>query len=192
MDDACLWREAISGGAAASDAFVKRYGPLISGILLKFHDLEPAEREDLQQEVLLTLFDHGLREFRGSTDHEFRYYLKTIVENKAKSLLRLHSRRFEKSGVFASTEEEGTEAFDPPDQSYGPEETAIARDVLKKIRGCMSDIPLIDQEIFWMRQRDISYADIRKPLGLPMGTVATKFRRAMAKIEDCLRAAGIS
>ncbi len=42
-----------------------------------------------------------------------------------------------------------------------------------------------------MRARERPYQEITKVLGLPHGTVASKYDRAKKKIEECLRKAEI-
>jgi DNA-directed RNA polymerase specialized sigma24 family protein len=42
-----------------------------------------------------------------------------------------------------------------------------------------------------MRERGCAYQEITALLDLPQGTVASKYHRAKAKIEECLKKAGI-
>ena len=197
MDDFTgLRKQAIAGDANAQTALVERYSGLLSRILSRVQNLRHEEREELLQDVFLSLFDHALGDFHGSTEHEFRAYLRSIAENKAKSLLRRHSRRFEIAGLLQPTDEypvdgRSADPYDPADPTPGPEQNTLAQEALEQLQGCLAAIPLVDQEIFWMRQRGAPYAEIRKTLGLRMGTVASKFNRTKAKIEACLRAAGI-
>jgi DNA-directed RNA polymerase specialized sigma24 family protein len=43
-----------------------------------------------------------------------------------------------------------------------------------------------------MRMREYSYEEVVAALGIPQGTVASKFHRAQQKVVDCVRAAGFS
>ena len=52
------------------------------------------------------LINRALEEFRGSTEHEFRAYVKSITENRARRHLRRHSRRFEVLDGRLSLDEE--------------------------------------------------------------------------------------
>jgi DNA-directed RNA polymerase specialized sigma24 family protein len=76
-----------------------------------------AETQDLFQDVFAVLLEGGLESFRGSTEHEFRWYLKAITENEAKSCLRKHGR-LEETFVI------GHEGPDSSDSSPGPEALA--------------------------------------------------------------------
>lgn len=179
----------------AWDALVEQYKRLIGGILGTFADLRPAEKEDLLQDVFVVLLDKGLKSFRGATVHEFRAYLKMITANEAKSFLRRHGRRFEVPYSFLPNEGEQGETLPPEsltaDPSPGPEDLVVRQEILQRVRLCLQDIPAIDQEIFWMRERGRSYREITRDLGLQQGTIASKYNRAKAKLEECLKKAGI-
>lgn len=190
-----LIERAAAGEKKAWDSLVKQYSPLVWGILGKFRNLSPAEKEDLFQDVFVALLNRGLRSFHGSTEHEFRWYLKTITENEAKSYLRRRGRRLEVLDPFLPGEEEEEKTlstrFPFADPAPGPERVAAGQEVFRRVRLCLKDIPAVDQEIFWMEVRGYPDKEIAKVLGLPMGTVASKYHRAKEKIEECLRKAGI-
>lgn len=145
--------------------------------------------------MFVILLDRGLKHFHGSSVHEFRSYLKTITVNEAKSYLRRHGRRFEVLDPFLATEGEEEEVPSPSsllaDPAPGPEELVANQELRRGLWRCLQSIPVFDQEIFWMRERGHAYQEITSALGLAQGTVASKYHRAKAKIEDCLRKAGI-
>ena len=179
----------------AWETIVRQYGPLIWRLLQKFRNLEREALDDLFQDVFTVLLNGGLRNFRGSSEHEFRSYLKTIAENEARSCLRKHGRKFE---VFEQPTDAGEggdllgsfEGF--TDSSPGPEEQAISLEIRTKLSGCIQQILQTDQEIFWMRERGLAYKEITETLGLPHGTVASKYYRAKKALADCLEKAGIT
>lgn len=190
-----LIQRAAAGESQAWETLVNQYRRLVWGILHKFDNLSRTEREDLFQDVFVILLDRGLHHFHGSTVHEFRAYLKTITVNEAKSYLRRHGRRFEVLDPFLASEGEEEETPSPgsllADPALGPEELVSRQELLQGLRRCLRDIPALDQEIFWMRERGRSYQEITKALSLAQGTVASKYHRAKAKLEECLRKAGI-
>ncbi len=190
-----LLRRTMARERAAWDAFVEQYSPLVWRILGKFDNLNRVEREDLSHDVFVILLHKGLQSFRGTTVHEFRAYLKMITENEAKSYLRRHGRRFEVPDSFLSDVGEGNERLSLgsaiPDPDPGPEEQAAQQEKLRGVLRCVQELPLVDQEIFWMEVRGHSYQEITQVLGLPQGTVASKYYRAKAKIEACLKKAGL-
>jgi RNA polymerase sigma factor (sigma-70 family) len=188
-------RRAAAGEQKAWETLVEQYQRLVWGVLGKFDNVSREEKEDLFQDVFLVLLHRGLQSFRGSTEYEFRSYLRIITENEAKSYLRRHSRRFEISDPFFSPPEQEEESRSHglflTDPSPGPEELVAGQEELRGLHLCLQDIPAVDQEIFWLRERDHPYKEIAQLLKLPQGTVASKYDRAKKKIEECLRKAGI-
>jgi RNA polymerase sigma factor (sigma-70 family) len=174
---------------------VEQYCSLVWRILGKFDNLSRTEKEDLSHDVFVILLDKGLRSFRGSTVHEFRAYLKMITVNEAKSYLRRHGRRLEMLDPFLSGEGEEAETRSVgallPDANPGPEERVAKQEQLQGLLLCVQELPAIDQQIFWMETRGYSYKEMTEMLGIAQGTVASKFYRAKAKIEECLRKAGL-
>jgi RNA polymerase sigma-70 factor (ECF subfamily) len=179
----------------AWEAVVRQYGPLMWRLLQKFRNLEREALEDLFQDIFTVLLNGGLKSFRGSSEHEFRAYLRIIVQNEAKSCLRKHGRKLE---VFEQVTDpnEGNELLgffeEFADSSPGPDESAANREIREKLDGCIQQIELIDQEVFWMRERGLAYKEITETLGLPQGTVASKYHRAKEALSECLRKAGVN
>jgi RNA polymerase sigma-70 factor, ECF subfamily len=180
----------------AWETIVRQYGPLVWRLLHKFRNIERETLDDLFQDVFAVLLKGGLENFRGSSEHEFRSYLKTITENEARNCLRRHGRKLE---VFeqpvSADDDSGPEtsfAASLADPSPGPEDLAISQEIRTKLNGCIQQIALVDQEIFWMREKGFDYKEITEILELPHGTVASKYYRAKEAIADCLEKAGIT
>ncbi|MGE0827357.1 MAG: RNA polymerase sigma factor [Candidatus Binatia bacterium] len=189
-----LLQRAAAGERHAWEAVVNQYGRLVWSLLYKFDTFSRTEREDLFQDVFVILLHRGLQHFHGSTVHEFRSYLKTITENEAKSYLRRHGRRFEVLDAFLANEREEETPFPGSllaDPAPGPEELVARQELFLGLCRCLRDISALDQEVFWRRERGHSYQEITVALGLAQGTVASKYHRAKAKLEECLRKAGI-
>lgn len=198
METGELVARAIAREVKAWERLVETYGPLVWRVLRTFRSLEPEIQEDLFQDVFGVLLNGGLEAFRGSTEHEFRWYLKTITQNEAKNCLRRHGRRFEVFDSIGPQNDQGTNtaspavSFDFADTSPGPEDLAAQHEIRAKLDNCIAQIPRIDQEIFWMREKGLDYQRITQALGLAQGTVASKYHRAKEAIGNCLRKAGIA
>jgi RNA polymerase sigma factor (sigma-70 family) len=197
METRDLVAKAIAREAPAWEGLIETYAPLVWRVLRTFRSLEPEMQEDLFQDVFAVLLNGGLEGFRGSTEHEFRWYLKTITQNEAKNCLRRHGRRFE---VFdslgprndaATNAASGAVSFDFADSSPGPEDLVGQHEIRARLNNCIAQIPRVDQEIFWMREKGLDYHCITQTLGLAHGTVASKYHRAKEAIGECLRKAGI-
>ena len=88
-----LIRRVTAGEKQPWDTIVEQYERLIWGILGKYSNaLSRAEQEDLFQDIFVILLERGLRQFRGSTDHEFRAYLARIVRNEVFTWIRDRGR----------------------------------------------------------------------------------------------------
>ena len=184
-------RRAAAGETQALNTILDLSHPLIWRVLGKFSALSPSDREDLSQDVFLILLTRGLRAFHGSTAHEWRWYVKTIAENEAKSYLRQRGRRREVSDLLLQGEDDEEATRPQADPAPGPEEVAAGQEVLRGLHRCVQELSATDQEIFWMRERGRAYEEISRVLGLPLGTPGVKYSRAKAKIEECLTRAGI-
>ena len=83
-----LIQRAAAGENKAWETLVERFSPLVWRILGKFESLSQEDKEDLSQEVWVSLLKGGLRAFRGptdggSTEHVFRSFLATITKHEA-------------------------------------------------------------------------------------------------------------
>lgn len=104
-----LIQRAAAGEKTAWDALIDQYKRLVKGILAKFDNLAPAERDDVFQDVFVILLDGGLRRFRGSTEHEFRAYLARIVRNEVFTWIRDRDRHGKVEIFYSSLSEEEDE-----------------------------------------------------------------------------------
>jgi RNA polymerase sigma-70 factor (ECF subfamily) len=87
-DDAAAWRE-----------FVRLYGPLIYS-WCRHWQVQPADAEDVTQEVLLTVADR-LRTFTYDPDRRFRGFLRTIAQHAWSDLVQARRRAVPASGDSA-------------------------------------------------------------------------------------------
>ena len=80
--------KALARDAVAWDSLLDEFSPVIIGVLRRYRTLSQPDRDDLFQEVVSTLLKRGLQGFQGTTEHEFRRWLKVITENEAKGHFR--------------------------------------------------------------------------------------------------------
>ena len=173
-----------AGDERALDSLLKPVPDLLWRILARFRTLSRAEREDLVQDVYVTLLERGIAGFAGTTEHEWRAYLRRIAVNAAISRLR-HEQLDPGLDSWLVRSEDDAADDDPAG--------AAERDqLLVGLANCMQALDALDHRIFWMRMREHSYEDIVAAVGIPQGTVASKFHRAQQKVVDCVRAAGFA
>lgn len=168
--------------------FAKEFGSMAENILRKFSDLAPQDRENIIQNVLIKLFKGGLRNFQGSTKYEFFKYFKTIVIHEGISYLK--SERKDKENISLNGEDsEGLSLknlIPNQDPLSRPDLTAEGKEVLDRIQKVMEEFPLVDQQIFWMKLQGYKDEEIKNILGIPLGTVASKYSRVRTKIIEVL------
>src|SRR5262249_16205797 len=153
----------------------------------RFKNLTDEERRDLSQSVFLILLDGALRDLRNCNEHGFRAYLWSITDNAAKRYLRRRNRSLEISNSRLPVEDnesgessQGTEEVADP--GPGPEILVAEREIREQLRGCLAQIPLCEQEVFWLRERGASYEEISQLLEIPQPTAGTRYHRAKERI----------
>lgn len=172
----------------AWNTFAKEFGSMAENILRKFSDLVPQDRENIIQNVFIKLFKGGLSNFHGSTKYEFFKYFKTIVIHEGISYLKSEGK--DKENISLNGEDsEGLSLKDlipNQDPLSRPDLTAEGKEVLDSIQKVMEEFPLLDQQIFWMKLQGYKDEEIKKILGIPLGTVASKYSRIRTKIVEAL------
>jgi len=172
----------------AWNTFAKEFGSMAENILRKFSDLVPQDRENIIQNVFIKLFKGGLSNFHGSTKYEFFKYFKTIVIHEGISYLKSEGK--DKENISLNGEDsEGLSLKDlipNQDPLSRPDLTAEGKEVLDSIQKVMEEFPLLDQQIFWMKLQGYKDEEIKKILGVPLGTVASKYSRIRTKIMGVL------
>ena len=168
--------------------FVKEFGSMADNIIRKFSDLALHDRENIIQNVFIKLFKGGLNNFQGSTKYEFFKYFKTIVIHEGISYLKSEGK--DKGDISLNGEDsEGLSLKDlipNQDPLSRPDLTAEGKEVLGIIQKAMVEFPLLDQQIFWMKVQGYKDEEIKKILGIPLGTVASKYSRIRTKIIEIL------
>ena len=181
--DGCLREEEL-----AWNVFVKEFGSMAVNILRKFSDLTPPDQENIIQNVFIKLFKGGLSNFHGSTKYEFFKYFKTIVIHEGITYLKSKGR--DKENISLNGEDsEGFSIKDSiPSQDHisRPDLTTEGKETLEIIQKAMEGFPLLDQQTFWMKVQGHKDEEIKKILGIPLGTVASKYSRIKAKIIEIL------
>ena len=186
-------RGCLQGEERAWNLFAKEFGSLAKNILKKYSDLTLQDRENIMQNVFEKLLRGGLSNFHGLTKYEFFKYFKTIVINEGISYLKSKGKDKKdvslNQGVNINGEgSEGSFLIDliPNRKHLSPYLVAEERETLDIIQKIMKEFPLFDQQIFWMKLQGYKDEEIKKILGIPLGTVASKYSRVRTKIIEVL------
>jgi RNA polymerase sigma-70 factor (ECF subfamily) len=127
----------------------------------------PVDAEDVVQEAILRAF----RSFDGFRGTEIKPWLLAIVRNC------FISSRSRKGGIPISETEHSDPAF--IDAAPDPEAAAVSADHLRKLNLLVATIPEEFREVLILREmEDLSYRDIARITGSPIGTVMSRLARA--------------
>ena len=173
--------QARSGVAEAREELARRYRE--PAYLLGLHLTGNREDAlDVAQDALLRFFS-TLDRFHE--DRPVRPYLLRIVRNRAMDLFR--RRRVRRA--------ESLDAGELPrqivDERPGPEETTRRAELRRRVWRAVSRLSPPKREILVLRDyHDLTYAEIAKVLGIPMGTVMSRLHAARKALREVLVAEG--
>lgn len=176
--DSDLVRRFRGGEARAFEMLVDRYKrPLYVLLVRVIGDSHAAE--DLLQECFVRLWRH-LDEL-DETRPLYGYLRKTAV-NLGLNHLRGRSRR-------GAATEAAKRAFGGPSAAGVPE---VGDDRSAEIRGCLAELREDQRVCLVLRvQEEMSYAEIAKATGAPVGTVMSRLSRARLALREKLKARAI-
>jgi RNA polymerase sigma-70 factor (ECF subfamily) len=149
---------------------------------------DPALSEDLVQDAVVRAF-RAFPQFRGASP---RAWLFAIVRNCCRSAqLAQHGGV---RGIVVHESSLGDEAADRvnrhPDPSPTPEEAAIRRTDVERLRAAIEAMPEPFREAVVLRDlEDMTYAEIAHVTGVPIGTVMSRLSRGRERLRSLLAGA---
>ena len=161
-DDAQLVAACRTGDPAAWSTLVRRYGAYVHAIALRGYRLDPADAEDVFQEVFARTYDQldSLRD-----DGAVRAWLGQLTRRLCVDRLRASAR----TTPVAEVTEIEAEVHD--------------LDLALSLRDAMARLPEPAREVLdRFFARDESYRTIAAALDIPPGTVASRISRALAAL----------
>ena len=165
--DAELARACRTGDEEAWATLVQRFERYVYAIASKAYRLSDADAEDVFQEVFTRTFEH-LGELRS--DDALRPWIGQLTRRLAIDRLRQASR-----------EQPGSETLDVIEEHAGREleRIELAVGVRAAMAGLNGDCQEILDRFF---ARDETYREIAAALEIPMGTIASRISRCLAKL----------
>lgn len=158
-----------AGQTVALGTLYDRYSSLVYGIAVKILS-NPAEAEDLTQEVFLTLWQRNTYQaHRGSLGS----YLSTLTRSRAIDRLRVGSNRLRILTQWSDEVSPTTTTTTPFDQ--------VSRDERgEKVRLAMASLPEMPRRVLELSYFEgMSQAAIAQHLDVPLGTVKTWARKGL-------------
>ncbi len=137
------------------------------------------EREDLLQEIMMTLW-RALPRFRQ--DSSERTYVYRVAHNAAISFVTADQRRRAREHS-----EEALAELAGPDN---PESDAIHNQRVGRLRAGVKELPVYDRQMILLYLEGLSAAEIESVTGFSAGNVATRLTRARQRLVAQLREEG--
>ncbi len=167
------WKDYLSRvdkNLANYEALLRHYLPALRR-LARSYVREPADEEDLMQEIALGLWT-ALPKFRGEASE--RTWLYRVAHNTAISFVTSQQRR-------ARREESGL-ATDPPTDLASPESNVIGSQQRMRLLAAIEQLPLADRQIVVLHFEGLSAVEIEEVTGVSAGNVATRLTRIRQKL----------
>jgi len=170
---------------AAFNVLVSRHQGRVYRLLLRLLG-DPAEAEDVAQEVFVTVFK-AIDGFRG--DSQLSTWLFRITVNHGKNRLKYHARR------ARDAQRELTEATTGGDGLLTtgsvperPDQKAEALQAERLLRVALARLDDEQRELVVLRDvENLSYEEIQQQTGLPIGTVKSRLHRARLALTEHYR-----
>jgi RNA polymerase sigma-70 factor, ECF subfamily len=174
------------GDKHAFDLLVLKYQHRIIKLVSRYIR-DPSEAMDVSQEAFLKAY-RALPGFRG--DSAFYTWLYRIAINTAKNYLVMQSRRSLEADINGSNVEDIEQfALESTLKEYTtPENMLLMGEVQSTIMAAIEALPDDLRTAIMLREVDgLSYEDIAKVMGCPIGTVRSRIFRAREAVDSRLK-----
>lgn len=189
-DIPALIQGCITNDRASWNVLFQTCSSVAAGTLRTYYtSLSPDEHDDVISNIYTKLIDGGLNNFRGKTKYELLGYFKTITRNEAISYLRQKMKKDRNASLDQTDDEDGQESplqYLLKDNSLRPDSIAEINDLYRRAMGQLS---IKDQQILLFKIEGYTDTEISELLGIPMGTVASRYNRAKELLQRTLIAA---
>lgn len=164
------------GDQAAWDRLVDRFVPLVASVVRR-HRLYGQDAEDVSQTVWLRLVEHldAIREPRALPG-----WIVTTTRNEC---LRVITARRRSTPFDPSTREDLADPADPAD----PDEAMVRGERHEALLSALAQLPDHQRDLLLLMMADppLSYAEIGRTLGIPVGSIGPTRARALDRVRSC-------
>ncbi len=161
-------REPVSA-AAGFDALLCEHGAAIARLAAAF-ERNPAHRDDLEQEILLAIWQ-ALPTFRG--DSSLKTFVLRIAHHRAVDHVLAHRRRLDREPL--------DEAL--PDPQADPARRASLHQRAEHLLQAVRCLPLTQRELVTLALEGLNHQEIAGILGISVNNVAVRLSRARADLQ---------
>ncbi len=167
--DEALFEQLLRGDVGAFDALYARHGRHLFGFILS-HLGNRAEAEEVLQETFLAV----LRESKkGRRTESFRGWLFQVARNAC--LNRLRARR--RTDALLERLPEG-EAPVPPEVAL------LSHEATRALAAAVTRLPQNLAELYHLRARGLSYAELAEVLDVPLGTIKSRLHELVSRLKQ--------
>ena len=148
---------------------------------------DPAEAEDLAQEVFVTVFK-AIDTFRG--DSRLATWIHRIAQNHARNRLKFHGRHKRRGDApLEETTEESLAVPETGSRLPRPDHEVEAHQAELQIRLAITQLEPEQRTLIVLRDlENMTYEEIQEQTGLPSGTVKSRLHRARVALQERYRA----
>lgn len=148
---------------------------------------DPAEAEDLAQEVFVTVFK-AIDTFRG--DSRLATWIHRIAQNHARNRLKYHGRHKRRGDApLEETTEEAVAVPETGSRLPRPDHQVEAHQAEVQIRIAITQLEPEQRTLIVLRDlENLTYEEIQEQTGLPSGTVKSRLHRARVALQERFRA----
>lgn len=180
--------DCLSDIQAGCAALFEEYASIGINILNKhFQLLTMDDKDDVIQNAFLKLVKGGFTNFQGTTSYEFLVYFKRIVTNEALTYIEY----LKKEHVISIDHgrdcgEDQLPPIEITDSKPTPDSELQMKQLKQLIHTVLKDSPIETKQIFLMKVQGYKDKEISDILGIPMGTVASRYSRIREKLRQLL------
>lgn len=165
-DEALLeaWRD---GQLAAFDALYARYERPLFGFIVRQLDGDRAEAEDVMHQTFISVM-------RSKDVLRVKALLFDVARNAC-----ANRRRSLKRGDAVPKDEVG--------EATPPDELLMKRQASAALQRALTRLPATLNEVWSLRAAGLSYDEVAKTLGVPLGTVKSRLHEVVSRLREELR-----
>jgi RNA polymerase sigma-70 factor (ECF subfamily) len=182
--DQQLVERAQRGDKRAFELLVEKYQRKLARLVSRLVR-DPGEVEDVTQEAFIKAY-RALPSFRG--DSAFYTWLYSIGINTAKNYLVAMGRRAPTSTEVEAEEAEGFDGGELLREISTPESLLLTKEIAGTVNAAIEALPEELRSAIQLRELEgMSYEEIAKLMGCPVGTVRSRIFRAREAIAERLK-----
>jgi RNA polymerase sigma-70 factor (ECF subfamily) len=179
-EEANLVKQIANGREQALEHLYERYSKLLYSIIVAIVNT-PEDAEEVLQEVFLQVWRKAST-FDSQRGNVYRWLI-TLARNRA--IDRTRSKNFSQHRELQRPLENPDRAPHPHDRS--PLDAVVMLERAEMVRGVMKKISAEQKEVMHLAYfAGYTQSEIAKQLDLPLGTVKTRMRQAMIKLQTLI------